>query len=36
MSMQQASDLATRLSITASVVLGATFVVALALTAHVF
>jgi hypothetical protein len=36
MSMKQASDLATRLSVTAGVVLGATFLVALALTAHLF
>ncbi len=36
MSMKQASDLATRLSATAGVVLGGTFVVALVLTAHVF
>ena len=36
MSLKHASDLATRLSITAGVTLAATFLLALALTAHVF
>lgn len=36
MSLKRASDLASRISITAGVTLAATFLVALALTSHVF